>query len=86
MPSYRMQLSEAQLASLVQYLEGLPALPGATASRATGGQGATIDPVCGMQVHPEPDTPHLTHEGRTVYFCSESCRDRFAARPGEFRN
>jgi protein SCO1 len=86
MPSYRMQLSEAQLSSLVHYLEGRPALPGATASRATGGQGATIDPVCGMQVHPGPGTPHLTHEGRTVYFCSESCRHRFAARPGEFRN
>lgn len=86
MPSYRMQLSEAQLVSLVQYLESWPALAGATASLATGGQGATIDPVCGMQVHPGPDTPHLTHEGRTVYFCSESCRDHYAARPDEFRN
>jgi len=86
MPSYRMQLFEAELASLVQYLESWPALPGATTSRATRAQGATIDPVCGMQVHPGPDTPHLAHEGRTVYFCSESCRHRFAALPGEFRN
>jgi protein SCO1/2 len=82
MPSYRMQLSEAELASLVQYLESWRAPPGATASRATGSEGATIDPVCGMQVHPGPDTPHLTHEGRTIHFCSESCRDRFAARAG----
>jgi protein SCO1 len=86
MPSYRKELSEAQLASLVEYLEGWPAPPGATASRVTAGHGATIDPVCGMQVHPGPDTPRLTQEGRTVYFCSESCRDRFAASPGEFGN
>jgi protein SCO1 len=87
MPSYRLQLSEAELASLVHYLEGRPAVAAATTSRAAGGgQGATSDPVCGMQIHPGPNTPHLAHEGRTVYFCSESCRDRFAARPGEFRN
>jgi len=87
MPTYRMHLSEAELASLIHYLEHRPALSAATASRATGdGQGATIDPVCGMQIHPGPDTPRLAHEGRTVYFCSEVCRDRFAARPGKFRN
>ena len=87
MPSYRTQLSEAELASLVHYLESRPAPAAATASRATGaGQGATIDPVCGMQIHPGPDTPHLAHEGRTVHFCSESCRNRFAARPLAFRN
>jgi YHS domain-containing protein/cytochrome c551/c552 len=86
MPSYRTQLSEDELASLVHYLESQPSLTGATATRATGGQRATIDPVCGMQVHPGPETPHVDHEGRTVYFCSESCRHRFAARAGGFRN
>jgi protein SCO1/2 len=86
MPSYRGQLSEAQLASLVRYLETRPTLPEAIVSRATGGEGPTIDPVCGMQVHPGPDTPHLTRENQTVYFCSESCRDHFAARPSELGN
>ena len=75
MPSYRMQLSEDELTSLISYLESRKALTGGTAARATG---IAVDPVCGMQVHPGRDTPHLTHQGRTVYFCSESCRSRFA--------
>lgn len=79
MPSYRSQLSESELASLVQYLESWPAARGATFS--TVGLGVAIDPVCGMQVHPGRDTPQLRHQGETIYFCSDNCRHRFAARP-----
>jgi protein SCO1/2 len=82
MPSYRTQLSETELASLVQYLQSWSGLRGA-ASSASAGRGAAIDPVCGMQVHAGPGTPHLAHQGRTVYFCSDRCRDRFAAHPHE---
>ncbi len=37
-----------------------------------------VDPVCGMTVAALPGTPSLEHEGETVFFCCEGCRDRFA--------
>jgi xanthine dehydrogenase accessory factor len=37
-----------------------------------------IDPVCGMTVTVVPGTPSLEHEGETVYFCREGCKDAFA--------
>jgi xanthine dehydrogenase accessory factor len=36
-----------------------------------------VDPVCGMTVTVVPGTPSLEHEGETVYFCREGCRDAF---------
>ena len=41
------------------------------------------DPVCGMDV--SADSPHhLDHGGRTWFFCSEGCRNKFAARPEDY--
>jgi heavy metal translocating P-type ATPase len=41
------------------------------------------DPVCGMQI--DPDTAlSAEHDGHAYYFCSTSCRDRFAATPDTF--
>jgi Cu+-exporting ATPase len=37
-----------------------------------------IDPICRMQVD-EATARSTTHEGRTYYFCSEHCRQRFLA-------
>jgi xanthine dehydrogenase accessory factor len=37
-----------------------------------------IDPACGMTVTVVPGTPSLVHEGETVYFCREGCKDAFA--------
>jgi len=42
------------------------------------------DPVCGMEVEDTGSAPQAVHEGRTYYFCSESCRDRFEASPTDF--
>jgi P-type Cu+ transporter len=40
------------------------------------------DPICGMTV--SEASPHRhQHDGRTIYFCSEACRARFAADPLE---
>jgi YHS domain-containing protein len=44
----------------------------------------TLDPVCGMEVDPQHAVASLTHDGATYYFCSLSCRDRFAADPSRF--
>ncbi|HEX6278066.1 MAG TPA: SCO family protein [Polyangiaceae bacterium] len=43
-----------------------------------------IDPVCSMNVRVTDSTPRATHEGRTVYFCSEMCRERFVADPARY--
>jgi xanthine dehydrogenase accessory factor len=40
-----------------------------------------VDPVCGMEVAIAEATPRLVHEGTSVYFCCEGCRDAFAADP-----
>jgi uncharacterized protein len=47
--------------------------------RLGGGGRYAIDPVCGMQVEKElaPATMRITNQ--TYYFCSDRCRDRFAA-------
>ncbi|HZI94677.1 MAG TPA: heavy metal translocating P-type ATPase [Patescibacteria group bacterium] len=39
------------------------------------------DPVCQMVVEPASAAGSHTHDGRTYYFCSVWCRDRFAADP-----
>src|SRR5712692_2149103 len=42
------------------------------------------DPVCGMTVDPHV-TPHRqSHDGRTYYFCSAGCREKFAAEPTRY--
>jgi len=42
-----------------------------------------VDPVCGMNV--KPDTAHrIEHEGKLVLFCSEGCRQKFAAAPTKY--
>jgi protein SCO1/2 len=43
-----------------------------------------VDPVCSMSVRVTTSTPRATHEGRTIYFCSEMCRERFVAEPARF--
>ena len=48
-------------------------------TRAAAAVAATaVDPVCGMTVAVGAATPSLVHDGETVYFCCEGCRDAFA--------
>ncbi|WP_313691836.1 permease [Halorarum halobium] len=35
------------------------------------------DPVCGMEVDPDETDYSTEHDGRTYYFCSQSCKERF---------
>jgi Cu+-exporting ATPase len=46
--------------------------------------GHAKDPVCGMTVDPATTRFRQDHEGRTYYFCSESCLRRFRENPGAF--
>ena len=52
--------------------------------RLGGGSGYALDPVCGMQVQTSDAPASVVHHGRTVYFCSDHCRHRFAADPAKF--
>src|SRR6187402_538457 len=42
------------------------------------------DPVCGMQVDPATSRHQAVHDGHTLHFCSQRCRDRFVADPGRY--
>ena len=50
----------------------------------TGGVTAprlAVDPVCGMKVDPHTAKHRAEHAGRTYYFCSAGCREKFLADP-----
>jgi xanthine dehydrogenase accessory factor len=36
-----------------------------------------VDPICGMTVAADATTPHVEHEGETVYFCCDGCKAKF---------
>jgi YHS domain-containing protein/uncharacterized membrane protein YraQ (UPF0718 family) len=52
--------------------------------RLGGGARYAIDPVCGMQVERALAPATAPYGQRTMYFCSDRCRDRFMDHPGGF--
>jgi Cu+-exporting ATPase len=46
--------------------------------------GLVKDPVCGMNVDPHTAKHRAEHGGRTYYFCSARCRERFEAEPQKY--
>src|SRR5258708_38410550 len=42
------------------------------------------DPVCGMTVAPEKAAGKVERAGRTFYFCSKGCAERFSREPEKF--
>ena len=42
------------------------------------------DPVCGMTVDPRQAAGTVEHRGRTYYFCSVSCAQKFRADPERY--
>src|SRR5437667_911468 len=42
------------------------------------------DPVCGMTVAPEKAAGEVAHAGKTYYFCSKRCAERFSGAPKKF--
>ena len=45
-------------------------------------QPATKDPICGMSVNQDPAL-HAERDGKTFYFCGESCKNKFHSLPTE---
>ena len=77
------QIAVAILAELVQLLAA-GELAGVTPT-AVEAPHEEIDSVCGMTVDVATARYRTTYEGRTVYFCSAGCLDRFTADPAAFR-
>jgi Cu+-exporting ATPase len=53
----------------------LPILPGPAKQK---------DPVCGMTVVPEKAAGKVEHAGKTYYFCSKNCAERFSREPEKY--
>ena len=53
--------------------------------RLGGGTGYALDPVCGMQVERQLAPASARSGDRTIFFCSDRCRDRFVADPDHVR-
>lgn len=49
-------------------------------------EGKEKDPVCGMSVNKENNAHHYDFEGKTYYFCSDSCQKQFEANPKNIVN
>lgn len=43
------------------------------------------DPVCGMEVD-EKKALSYSHEGKSYYFCNQSCLDSFKKEPAKYLN
>jgi Cu+-exporting ATPase len=46
--------------------------------------GMMKDPICGMMVDEKTSKLKSEHEGRTFYFCSQSCKTKFDADPHRY--
>jgi len=78
------EIGVAVIAELVQLKAAGKLLPQAAETTPTSAVHEAVDPVCGMTVM-VATTRHLaTHEGRTFYFCSAGCRQRFEKDPASF--
>ncbi len=42
------------------------------------------DPVCGMDISPDSAFAHEEREGKTYYFCSAHCQQKFKADPAKY--
>src|SRR5712664_1079254 len=58
-----------------------PSLPGLPILSSTP---KVKDPVCGMTVDPQKSAGKVEHGGKTYYFCSARCADRFENNPENF--
>jgi xanthine dehydrogenase accessory factor len=77
------EIAVAILAELVQ-LRAKGDLGPTEAAPAVSETHEALDPVCGMTVRVAGARHVATHEGRTFYFCSAGCKQRFEADPDAF--
>ena len=59
-------------------------LPMMNAPAGSAPAGEDIDPVCGMTVRQESAAGSYVHGGKTYYFCSKGCLEKFRAAPTQY--
>ncbi len=69
-------------AAVVFSLGACPLVQGAPAQQQQAAEKAK-DPVCGMEVE-AAKAEKLTHEGKTYYFCSKTCKAKFEKNPAQY--
>lgn len=42
------------------------------------------DPVCGMDIDPATAAASEEYEGKTFYFCSDACHEKFKTDPAQY--
>lgn len=90
MPNYQNFLTDAQVENLVRYVESQSGNPEGGHGFVAAGPATRPavellrDPVCKMTVRAESDAPHCTYHGRVLYFCSQSCLERFQKNPDRY--
>ena len=42
------------------------------------------DPVCGMDVNPDKAPATTEYMGKTIYFCSKECKQKFLENPSAY--
>jgi xanthine dehydrogenase accessory factor len=77
------EIAVAILAELVQ-LRAAGSLPSGVIPAVPAERHEAVDPVCGMTVDIATARFVTTHAGRTYYFCSAGCLERFVAAPTDF--
>ena len=74
------EIALSLLARVVQVRRGGAYAPAPDASGTAGPPPTTaVDPVCGMTVVVDAETPRTEHDGETVYFCRPGCQETFEA-------
>jgi YHS domain-containing protein len=43
-----------------------------------------IDPICNMKVDPNKAAGKSEYQGKTYYFCSPGCKQKFDANPAQY--
>jgi P-type Cu+ transporter len=60
------------------------AKPGMTSLPILASAPRVMDPVCGMMVDPQKAAGKVEHAGKTYFFCSPRCKERFEKEPEKF--
>lgn len=55
-----------------------------TAREEPGGAAMERDVVCGMQIDPQDAAAQMEYQGKTYYFCSEDCHEKFMQNPQQY--
>ena len=70
------------LARLIEVRHGDTYSPPLRSPSAEAPPEFAVDPICGMTVTKAESTPHLEHDGETIWFCREACKTEYEAALG----